>query len=531
MKRGQGQSGYLCQVALMLAICAGFWSAPGASAQAPPSQLGQWSPLPLIPLGNVTVHTHLLPTGKVLFWPRHEPNETRNPDPERTTPRLWDPATLKVTLLPSPVLGKHNLFCSGHAFLPDGQLFVAGGHDVMDLWGLKTAFTYDPVADAWKQLDDMKNGRWYPTVVALPSGEMLVVSGSIDDRMDAPPNQDIHGLNNLPQVWGPGGWRNLTTAKDKKFQLYPFLHVAPNGKVFMSGTLPDTRYLDTSGTGQWIPVATHLYNKPRDYGSSVMYADGKVIVMGGGSDPPTASAEIIDLNDPTPAWKATGSMKFPRRQMNAAILPDGKVFVSGGSSGPRFNNGFFPVLDTESWDPATGVWTPMAPQAEARLYHSTLVLLPSGQLLSSGGGQPGAEGDPGDHSGGTGPPVHPPADADDVNDHFTGQIYSPPYLFQGGVRPAIRSAPTNVAYGDSFTVGTDQAASIGKVTWIRLPSVTHAFNQNQRINVLDFTANAADLMVKAPTDPNLCPPGYYMLFLLDGRGVPSVASIIRINRK
>jgi galactose oxidase len=118
-----------------------------------------------------------------------------------------------------------------------------------------------------------------------------------------------------------------------------------------------------------------------------------------------------------------------------------------------------------------------------------------------------------------------------VTDHFTGQLYSPPYLFQGGVRPAIKSAPKDVAYGESFTIVTDQAASISKVTWIRLPSVTHSFNQNQRINVLNFTANASGLAVKAPTDPNLCPPGHYMLFLLDGRGVPSVASIIRIYKK
>jgi galactose oxidase len=146
-------------------------------------------------------------------------------------------------------------------------------------------------------------------------------------------------------------------------------------------------------------------------------------------------------------------MHFTRRQMNAAILPDGEVFVSGGSSGPTFSNGFFKVLDTESWDPATGKWTPLAAQAEARLYHSTLVLLPSGKLLSAGSGQPTFAGDPGEHSGGIGPPTSSPSDIDDVNDHYTGQIYSPPYLFQGGPRPTIKSAPADVAYGKSFLYG------------------------------------------------------------------------------
>jgi galactose oxidase len=307
MKRPRGLSGYPGRLSLMLAICAGFWSAPEASAQAPPNQVGQWSPL--IPLGNVAVHTHVLPTGKVLFWPRHEPNETRNPDPQRTLARLWDPATLKLISPPPPSL-PHNLFCSGHAFLPDGRLFVAGGHDVMDSHGLKTAHAYNAFMNSWEMLPDMKNGRWYPTVVALPNGEMLALSGQIDMTNDAPPNQDIHGLNNLPQVWGPGGWRDLTCAKDKKFQLYPFLHVAPNGKVFMSGTLPDTRYLDTTGAGKWTPVATHVLDKTRDYGSSVMYADGEVIVMGGG-DPPTATAEVIDLNEMTPPGRTSTRCTSP----------------------------------------------------------------------------------------------------------------------------------------------------------------------------------------------------------------------------
>ncbi len=505
--------------------------------------VGQWSDL--IALGNVAVHTHLLPTGKVMFWPRHEPNERRNPDPEQTTPRLWDPETLKL-ITPAPPTLNFNLFCSGHSFLPDGRLFVAGGHDVMDSYGLKTAFLYDAFKNTWERLPDMPNGRWYPTTVALPSGEILVVSGQIDNRVDAPPGQDIHGINNLPQVWGPTtGWRDLTNARDKKYELYPFLHVAPNGQVFMSGTLFHSRFLDTSGdknTG-WTESADHIFKPQRDYGSSVMYADGKILVMGGGS-PPQATAELIDLNASTPTWTAAHDMNFARRQMNAAILPDGKILVTGGSSGPpsgdNFSNGSFAVLESECWDPevngkdATKPWTRLAPQTEARLYHSVLLLLPSGQLLSAGGGQPAFNnGDVGDHTGPGGVrPVSNPdgtgADPDDVNDHFTGQLYSPPYLFRGGVRPAIKSAPTKVAYGESFKVGTDQAASIAKVTWIRLPSVTHSFNQNQRINVLGFNANAAGLAVKAPTDRNLCPPGHYMLFLLDGRGVPSVAKIIQI---
>ena len=72
----------------------------------------------------------------------------------------------------------------------------------------------------------------------------------------------------------------------------------------------------------------------RDYGSAVMYAPGKVLVMGGG-DPPTNTAEVIDLNQPSPTWRYVGSMAFARRQLNATLLPDGNVLVTGGTSSAR----------------------------------------------------------------------------------------------------------------------------------------------------------------------------------------------------
>jgi hypothetical protein len=114
------------------------------------------------------------------------------------------------------------------------------------------------------------------------------------------------------------------------------------------------------------------------------------------------------------------------------------------------------------------------------------------------------------------------------DNQLNAEIYSPPYLFKGA-RPAISSAPSSVVYGQTFFVQTPNAASITKVSWIRLPSVTHAFDQNQRINRLSFSQATGGLNVTAPASANLCPAGHYMLFILDGNGVPSVARIIQIN--
>ena len=143
---------------------------------------------------------------------------------------------------------------------------------------------------------------------------------------------------------------------------------------------------------------------------------------------------------------------------------------------------------------------------------STALLLPDARILSVGGGQPAATG---------------------LQDDFTAEIFTPPYLFKLdgtlATRPAITSAPTEVSYGQAFTVETPAASTITRATWIRLSSVTHATNMNQRMNNLTFAVSgASSILVNAPATANVAPPGHYMLFLIDANGVPSVARIVRI---
>src|SRR5690606_32582920 len=125
-------------------------------------------------------------------------------------------------------------------------------------------------------------------------------------------------------------WRDLTSA-EQTLSYYPRTFAAPNGAAFVAGPDPLSQYLDITGTGQWIPVAYRIHPY-RDFGSAVMYAPGKTVYIGGGQ-PASASAEVIDLNDPDPEWRAVGSMEFGRRNMNATLLPNGEVLVVGGNSG------------------------------------------------------------------------------------------------------------------------------------------------------------------------------------------------------
>jgi len=509
-------------------------SAPFTFTIETPGQRGQWGTPFSLP--NVGIHAHVLPAGSVLMWGRRDsPDQSLDTDPAsplepgappapaaQCTPFIWNPATGQVTNTPQPLLAdaktNANLFCSGHASLPDGRLLVAGGH-LADGMGLNQAAIYDPAGDTWSPTAVMNDGRWYPTAIAMPDGSILVVSGSFLDPAQAPQIAN----NVVPQVWSQGNWTSLAPIPIGAFDLYPRLHIASTGIVWLT-SLIQTWTLDISNGGTWTAVPNVMRRSgARDYASSVLYDVDKVIFIGGGNAP-TTDAETIDLSQALPAWTETGSMHFPRRQHNATILPDGTVLVTGGTRGggpvgtPEGFNDLDPgqpVHIAELWDPATGQWTELAAEQMDRCYHSTAVLLPNGTVLSAGGGEFF--------------PVEGLTQENNPQDsHRDAQIFSPPYLFRGA-QPEITSAPASVNYGEEFAVGTAQPGDIAQVSWIRLSSVTHAFNANQRFTFLKFQAGAGSLTVTAPGTPNLCPPGHYLLFILNQQGVPSTAAIIQIT--
>lgn len=460
---------------LLFALGTLLTAVPLAARAADPKVAGEWAPMTLFPVSMT--HTHLLPTGKVMFFGEFE--EGLEP------PQLWDPETGLLSALPVP---DYNIFCAGHSFLADGRLLVTGGHEESHV-GYPYVSIFNPFTLSWSRTQSMNDNRWYPTNTTLPNGDVLVLSGE---------THAAGTCNELPQVWQPatGTWRNLTTAQ-RDVPYYPRMFLAPNGKLFYAGPQRQSRWLDPEGTGTWFESARGGY-PGRAYGSAVMYGS-KVLLIGGGS-PPTATVEEIDLAAPNPTWVARAPMAWPRRQLNATLLPDGKVLVTGGSSSDEFDDESLPVKVPELFDPETNTWTKLAPATDYRGYHSTALLLPDGRVLTGGG-----------------------------RNRRSMEIFSPPYLKQDGPRPVIQSAPGVVNPGTSFLVETPNAAQVAKVTLLALGSVTHAFDQHQRFLKLPFTLTSGGLSVSAPASNVAAPPGYYMLFLVDGQGVPSVASIVRIG--
>ncbi|HWZ44575.1 MAG TPA: galactose oxidase early set domain-containing protein, partial [Candidatus Saccharimonadales bacterium] len=218
--------------------------------------------------------------------------------------------------------------------------------------------------------------------------------------------------------------------------------------------------------------------------------------------------ETIDLSVAHPAWAAGPNMVHPRIQLNATILPTGKVLVSGGSA--KDEDTTTGTLEAEIYDPAANTFSSAGLMEFARVYHSNTLLLPDATVLAVGG--------------------NPQRTV--YEQHI--EIYSPPYLFNNAGGPAVRPViaavvPSVLRYNQVFAVKTLAGANIKEVVLVRPGAVTHAFDMDQRLVGMSFTAVPGGLKVKAPANGNLAPPGYYMLFIVNAAGVPSVAKFVQLH--
>ena len=369
----------------------------------------------------------------------------------------------------------------------------------------RSSSIFDPATNTFTNAQNMAHGRWYPTLLTLGDGRIMTFSGLTETG----------GTNDAVEIYTVGsGWSTQYLASWTP-PLYPRLHLLPNGKVFYSGSSTSSALFDPS-TNTWTKnVANTNYCCSRTYGTSVLLPltpsnnyDPQVIIMGGNS-PATNTTEIIDLGASNPAWVYGPNMSQARIEMNAVILPNGKVLAVGGSVNDEDTSSL--SLNADLYDPGSNTFSSAGANATERLYHSVALLLPDATVWLAGGNP----------TRGT------------YNN--TIEIYQPAYLFNPdgslATRPSITAAPSSITYGNNFSVTTPDAANISSVVLVRNGTVTHAFGMDQREVGLSFTAGNGTLTVTAPPNGNIAPPGYYMLFLLNSSGVPSVASFVELENQ
>ncbi|MFD4133394.1 galactose oxidase-like domain-containing protein [Streptomyces goshikiensis] len=508
------------------------------------------------PSPDFGVHVAQLPTGKVLLFSfeRVEVNPTKETGPTDRIGRtnagrafLWDPArgtgagAFKKVEPPTVLMpdGLHvprpaPFFCAGHAFLPNGMVGVFGGNvGGKGGSGAKLSFVFDPWTELWYRNRDMSVGRWYPSVVTGPDGRQIIVSGQSERGTGTP----TPVVERFPALRHPVPWRPYDIPLDlasERFRSdapfrndYPHLFSLRDGKIYGLGRDADQQWLFDLAT----EARTDLPRRPADfrgYGSAVPLPAGfrgpdSVLVLGG--DPRDPNTYRLSGG----AWSTEEPRAFGRTQDDTLILPDGTLLTVNGALATRdYGYGpFNPKADlkyrqTELRD-ARGHWRLGPAQRLPRGYHSNALVMPDGRVMVTGDELQQIANDP------------------DIRDRMDGsiEIYEPPYLHQGGPRPALDQVPGGeLAYDAEFRVRSSTASRVRRAVLLAPTTVTHAVNTSQRHLELRFTkapgagsGSGGSIGLRTPPGAADAPPGYYMLFLLDAKGVPSTAKWVKLGRR
>src|SRR5437773_1552934 len=521
---------------------------------------GIWRLLPY-PSQVLPVHAGLLHTGKVLFFAgsgnsafRFTSADFGNEARQVFTSVVWDPVKSVFdsrTFTHPPTLRRANgsvvdFFCCGHTVLSDGRILVAGGTGGYDkvivngvmhdgghgFAGTRDVAVFDPVQERWTAVRPLAHGRWYPTILMLKDGAVLAASG-LDEHGDG------HANNTLERAADPerAAW---ATTRDFNLPLYPHLFPLADGRLVYTGGKMDT--VGDSVPFLFDPVhptASPVIDGLTDAGqcnqsASVVLPPAQAyrfMILGGGPEDDTAErgqatrrVAVVDCAAAKPVYQTRARLNHERMHVNAVLLPDRTVLAVGGGVTREASvhtkvvdpQGGREVVEAELYEPVADRWSVTAPATIARLYHSVALLLPDGRVVAAGGN---------------------PDKGSQVNwlpadplEEMRLEIYSPPYLFASAPRPSIMDAPREITYGANVVVRTAQTQSIKWVDLIRPGLTTHSFDSTQRLVDVPFTVTPPDrLRATIPDDRGAAPPGWYMLFLINTQGVPSVASWVHLS--
>jgi hypothetical protein len=557
-----------------------------ALAQRTRDDVGYWEPS-LVALPEYAIHAAALPTGKILIFGR-EPlvDGTRS---NRGAAVVFDPATGLSRHLPPPPIPENPdgeggempaaIFCSGQALLSDGRVLLAGGNlsepapdqGRPQYAGLDYTFIFDPWKETWELGPRMSHGRWYPTLTKLSSGDVLIASGLDEDGQGT--------VNPGLEIYHPGasaatplapvaaGERGTAIGTGIQLSLYPGLFLLPNANVALAGpgkqdsAVLDTTALGDPGTGRggaWTQIPETEPSEQHYGGSPVLepqmnaFSGSWNILVTGGADsnggigffPARTTVDRLTAGPGPPVWThdPQDDQQQARFYPNDVLLPDGGIAAIGGGlagnyTGSATDGNYYvgnpppPQLkQVELRRPGERTWRLGAAQQEYRTYHSTAALLADGRVMSAG--------DDG-HEGPLDAPIPPDVRRD------SAEFYWPPYLFDGdecALRPVIRgvgaaSAPADagvewatLTYGEPFGIFSEHAQPGMQAVLVAPAEVTHGVDMNQRVVPLQVasTVAAGGLNVLAPAHAAIAPPGYYMLFVVDAAGTPSVARWVRL---
>ncbi|MFF4036644.1 galactose oxidase-like domain-containing protein [Streptomyces sp. NPDC001816] len=497
-------------------------------------------------------HVALLPTGKVLLFSFEAVEDSPNKEtaPTEVIGRdnagrayVWTPpengtGTGTFKAVPPPVLNMDDgtdeprpapIFCAGHSYLPNGMVGIFGGnlggnHGT----GAHLALVFDPWTETWHQQKDMAEGRWYPSVVTGADGRQFITSGHGDigwgklsqsiERFPAKNTAVSYDPSTTPVDQALDKW----PVKAEYSTDYPHLFSLRDGRIYGFGRTYNEQYVFDPQTETEQPLRDRPGGGMRNYGSAVALPNNtpgngpdSVLILGG------------DRNDSKTykfsggRWTEDSARAFGRTQDDTLIFPDGRLFtVNGGYDIRNYGNGDYNPNADDKWRQTEirsfdGTWRTGPSQRLPRGYHSNAVILPDGRIMI------------------TGDELQEIANNKDIKSGNNGtiEIFEPPYLHQGGERPGLRTVPDGpIGYDTDFQIDTTNSRLARKAVLMAPITSTHSVDTSQRRIELRINARAGNTLdLQSPQSVKDAPPGYYLLYVLDDRGVPSIGRWVQLR--
>ncbi|KAI3796029.1 hypothetical protein L1987_38690 [Smallanthus sonchifolius] len=527
--------------------------------------LGTWDLLQRS-IGISAMHMQLLHNNKVVIFDRTDFGPSNLTLPFGQTCRLNDefqrPDCTAHSILYDvvsntfrPLYVQTNVWCSSGATNPTGTLVQTGGYHAGD-HKIRLFTPCDDESCDWIEMErSLGVQRWYASNHILPDGNIIIVGGRRAYSYEFFPKNP--NSNSSPLYLFNLTFLMETTDYQEENNLYPFLHILPDGNLFIFAN--QRSILLDYVRGQVVREFPPIPGEKRSYpstGSSVLLpislnenvqspvpapAVVEVMICGGAVGGSFSMAERgayvaasqtcgrMNLGDPQPYW-IMEQMPLRRVMPDMILLPTGDVLIINGAGRGTavWENAVEPVLHPVLYEPKKRLFTVLNPTGRPRMYHSVATLLPDGRILV----------------GGSNPHVTYKFTGVDYPTDLSLESFSPPYMDErfAYYRPSILTVEydfdESVTYGQYFGVtlgmtlsGLDRRLM---VTLVAPSFTTHSFAMNQRVLILhvvdvqQVSLFGYRVTVRAPSSPNVAPPGYYMLFVVHD-GVPGHAVWIKLR--